>query len=139
MKRMSKFSLLGSAFLLSACGGVGYALENYTGVQVQRIEANAETWQILDKPEEGRMMITPSIGRAAAVGAAQGATFDLSDGGRDTFQEFRAVAATYLGNRDDRYSITNGALVVSPQYEFSMAATDRRPFPPQHFGASGAE
>lgn len=116
--KIIKFALLGSAFLLSACGGVGYALENYTGVQVERIEANGETWRILDKPEEGRLMITPSIGRAAAVGAAQGATFGLSDGGRDTFQEFRAAAATYLGNGEARCTITNGALVVSPQYEF---------------------
>lgn len=118
MKRITTFSFLGYAFLLSACGGVGYTLENYTGVQVQRIQANGETWRIFDKPGEGRLMITPSIGRAASVGAAQGATLGLSDGGRDTVQEFQAAAQAYLENRDGSCTITNGALVVSPQYEF---------------------
>lgn len=118
MRMIMKFLVIGCALLVSACGGLGYALENYTGVSVQRIEANGEIWRIFDKPEEERLMITPSIGRAAAVGAAQGATLGLSDGGRDSFQEFKAAAQAYLESRTSGCTVTTGALVVSPQYEF---------------------
>lgn len=118
MARTRKFLVLASVFTLSACSGAGYAIENYSGVDVQRIQVNGESWRIFDKPNENRLMITPSLGRAASVGAVQGATFGISDGGKDTMAEFEAAADAYVQSRKSKCRVTKGALVINPQYEF---------------------
>jgi len=118
MGSAKKVMLLCSFFAVSACSGAGYAIENYGGVDVQRIQANGESWRIFDKPEEGRLMITPTLGRAASVGAVQGATLGMSDGGKDTMAEFESAADAYVKSRNPDCAVTEGALVITPQYEF---------------------
>ena len=109
---------IASMIVIAGCSGINYAVENYSGVDVERFEANGQTWRIFDKPEEGRLMITPTLGKAAAVGAAQGATFGLSDGGASPIQYFEAAANLYIKSRDESCKVTSGSLVINPQYEF---------------------
>ena len=103
---------------ITGCSGINYAVENYSGVDVERFEANGQTWRIFDKPAEGRLMITPTLGKTAAVGAAQGATFGLSRGGASPVQSFEAAANLFIKSRDKTCQVTSGSLVVNPQYEF---------------------
>lgn len=118
MERTRKFLIFVSLLMVSACSGMGYAIENYSGVDVQRIQVNGESWRIFDKPNEDRLMITPSIGRAASAGAVQGATFGISDGGKDTMTEFEAAANAYIKSRNSKCEVSKGALVINTQYEF---------------------
>lgn len=106
---------------MTGCSGINYVVENYSGVDVEHFEANGQTWRIFDKPAEGRLMITPSLGKAAAVGAAQGATFGLSRGGANPVQNFEAAANLFIKSRDKTCQVTSGSLVVNPQYEFFYA------------------
>lgn len=109
MARTRKFLIVARLFMLSACSGAGYAIENYSGVDVQHIQVNGESWRIFDKPNEGRLMVTPSLGRAASVGAVQGATFGISDGGKDTMAEFEAAADACVKWRNSRCGVSKGA------------------------------
>lgn len=118
MRSLRKISIVASLFAVSACSGAGYAIEHYAGVDVKRIQANGEGSRIYDKPTEGRLMITPTIGRAASVGAVQGATLGTSDGNADTMSEFESAADAYVKSRDPNCAVTRGALVINPQYEF---------------------
>jgi hypothetical protein len=120
---MTKLSIktavsIASVIAMTGCTGINYAVENYSGVDVERFEANGQTWRIFDKPAEGRLMITPTLGKAAAVGAAQGATFGLSRGGASPVQNFEAAANLFIKSRDKTCQVTSGSLVVNPQYEF---------------------
>jgi hypothetical protein len=120
---MTKLSIktaiaIAGVIAITGCSGINYAVENYSGVDVQRFEANGQTWRIFDKPAEGRLMITPTLGKAAAVGAAQGATFGLSRGGASPVQSFEAAANLFIKSRDKTCQVTSGSLVVNPQYEF---------------------
>ena len=63
-------------------------------------------------------MITPTLGKAAAIGAARGATFGLSSGGASPIEAFKAAANLFVKTRDESCEITNGALVINLQYEF---------------------
>ena len=109
---------IASTIAITGCSGINYAVENYSGVDVERFEANGQTWRIFDKPAEGRLMITPTLGKAAAVGAAQGATFGLSRGGASPVQNFEAAANLFIKSRDASCQVTSGSLVINPQYEF---------------------
>lgn len=118
MRNIRKSVVLLGLLSVSACSGAGYAIENYAGVDVTRIEANGKIWRIFDKPNEKRLMITPSLGRAASVGAVQGATLGMSDGGKSSMNEFETVADAYIKSRNPSCEVTRGALVINPQYEF---------------------
>lgn len=107
-----------SVVAITGCSGINYAVENYSGVDVERFEANGQTWRIFDKPAEGRLMITPSLGKAVAVGAAKGATFGLSGGGASPVQYFEAAANLFIKSRDESCQVKSGSLVINPQYEF---------------------
>lgn len=120
---MTKLSIktstaVASVIAITGCSGINYAVENYSGVDVERFEANGQTWRIFDNPAEGRLMITPTLGKAVAVGAAQGATFGLSRGGASPVQNFEAAANLFIKSRDKTCQVTSGSSVVNPQYEF---------------------
>lgn len=122
---MIKKCVLGvtAALSLAACGGLNYAMTNYSGVEVQRFAVSGTTYRIFDKPEENRLMITPTIGDAAAAGAIQGGTLGLSGDPLGPQSEFRAAAQAFLSARSRGCTISDGAKVVAAQYEFFYTCT----------------
>ncbi|WP_314188787.1 hypothetical protein [Paracoccus yeei] len=106
------------AFALSGCGGLGYAINNYSGVPIEKFAANGKTYRIFNKANESRLMITPTIADASAAGAIQGATLGLSGDVLGPQGEFRMAAQEFLDARQKGCVIADGAKIVQTQYEF---------------------
>ena len=64
MKRLCLLGLL----LLSGCAGASYAMSEYSGVKVNKITTKHDTYRIFDKPEQGKMMVTSSVGHSVGQG-----------------------------------------------------------------------
>lgn len=114
MRNLMVLAVLG----VSACGGLNYAMTNYSGVETVHFANNGKTYRVFDKPEEGRLMITPTIADAAAAGAIQGATLGISGNPLGPQGEFRIAADAFVKSKNKSCTVTDGALVVSTQYEF---------------------
>ena len=95
---------------LTACGGMSYAIENYKGVDIERFDYAGQTFRIFDKPEESRLMITPSIGKAALGGA----TFGAANTAEMTYTN---AAQEYLNSTGRKCIVSDLKLVVKPQWE----------------------
>lgn len=115
---MSKASLVAVCLIASGCSGLTYAMQNYSDTTPTRFNDGLTDWRVFDKPHEGRLMITSSIADAFAGGAAQGASFGLAGPVGGPEGHFQYGAQAFLNASGRKCHITNGALVVSPQYEF---------------------
>lgn len=118
MRRFRSYAAIILALLLPGCASMGYAMHHYSGVPVEQHQYGRDTWRIFDKPEEGRMMVTASIGGAVATGAVQGATLGLSGPLTGPMGAYRAAAQDYLASQGRDCTITTGGLIIEPQYEF---------------------
>lgn len=114
---MKKLFLV-AVIALTGCAGLEYATENYTGVAIQQHAYDDDTWRIFDKPNEERLMITPSIGAAMGAGMIQGLTYGLSGNMSGPQGAFRMAAASYLNSTGRDCQILDGSLIVDTQYEF---------------------
>ena len=103
---------------LSGCAGINYAIENYSDVDVKQFSYQETTFRIFDKPEENRLMITPNLGDTIGGSAVQGLTLGLSGPMGGPEGSFQAVTQAYLDQQGNGCKVTNGALVVQPQWEF---------------------
>jgi hypothetical protein len=102
--------LLFLTLFLAGCSGMNYAMEHYNEVDPQPITYKDQSFRIFDKPTEGRLMITPTVGNSAL----QGLTF----GGAATAQNtYKQAAAAYLGATGRTCEVTEMMLVVQPQWE----------------------
>ncbi len=99
-----------SLAFLTACSGMGYAIENYAGTKAIQFQHDGQRFRVYDKPAENRLMITPSFGRASL----QGATF----GGAATAEmTYELAAQAYLTSTGRECEISDLKLIVQPQYE----------------------
>lgn len=106
---------LTAALTLTACQGMGYAIQNYGSTpRLVWKDSTGKEFGIYDKPAENRMMVTASIGRAAADGATFGAT-------RDPGQTYRDAAVEYLAQQDRRCTAISTTVIVEPQYEVTYS------------------
>ena len=96
--------------LLAGCSGMNYAIENYSDIKPIQFVQSGKTFRIFDKPIEGRLMITPSIGSAAV----QGATFGAAAAAEMTY---KLAAQAYLDSTDRNCKAGDMTLVVQPQWE----------------------
>jgi hypothetical protein len=102
---------------IAGCAGIDAARE-YDDVQVTSFDANGHPWRIFDKPEEGRLMITPSFGRSAGAGLWRGLTFGAVDGSPPK-PEFQSAVEAYLAShRPTKCTVLDGYVLLSPQWEF---------------------
>ena len=99
-----------AVLLLSGCSGLNYAMENYQSVKPITFNYAEQQFRIFDKPTEGRLMITPSIGGAMASGA----TFGLAGTAQNTF---KSAALAYLSSTGRNCNASEMMLVVEPQWE----------------------
>ncbi len=106
---------------LAGCGGINYAMEHYSGVDVQQFASGGTTYRIFDKPDENRLMITPTLGNAAAAGAIQGGTLGISGSPLGPQGEYRLASQAFLDARRQGCKVTDGSKILHPQYEFFYA------------------
>lgn len=128
---MLRFVMLGAcALMLAGCGaGVKYAIDEYSGVEVksfQITEPDGEIYRVFDKPAQSKLMITPSLGRAAGAGFASGLTFGAvsADDSLGPKPEFEKATLAYLASTQrPNCRIIDGYVVVRGQWEFKYDCT----------------
>lgn len=110
---------LAAALTLTACAGINHAMSTYGDVPPVHHEHAGLGWRVFDRPQDGLLMITPSLGRAAAHGLRAGSTFGLSEGGiTGPAQPYAEAAQAWLDQRDQRCRLTQGRVVLPVQIEF---------------------
>lgn len=115
---------LSAALCLSACGGMGTAISEYGGVTPVSFSHAGSTWRVYDKPETGRLMITPTIGDSMASGFIGGATLGVAGDpitGRSAGipqDKFSDAAVAWVTRHGSSCKLTKGHLLIMPQWEF---------------------
>jgi hypothetical protein len=113
-------------FLLTSCAGMKHAME-YRDIKVQKFEVEGYTSRVFDKPEEHRMMLTPTLGKSAGYGALKGVTF----GGTDVTPEEKwwlSVGQRWLEHtgRSD-CAVTEAYEIIEPQWEVLYECENEEP------------
>jgi hypothetical protein len=104
---------------LSGCAGFDEAVEvsdQYAGTPVVRYDNAGGSWRISDKPNEGRLKIGPSL--AGSFSAAFGRAVTFTAPPRDEYQD---TVEEWLAGRGRNCSVTEGYLLVDPQWEFKYS------------------
>ena len=104
---------------LSGCAGFDEAVEvsdQYAGMQVVRYDDAGGSWRISDKPNEGRLKIGPSL--AGTFSAAFGRVVTFTAPPKDEYQD---TVEGWLNSTGRSCSITDGYLLVDPQWEFKYS------------------
>ena len=117
---MKAIPALLACLFLTSCGSMKYIVHEYSGVKLVKYEAPEMTVRIFDKPADGKLMITPTIGKAAALGAGAGITLGLWTPGIDPFP-MQEAAQHYLDSTGRKCTITSGKLLIKPQWEFTYS------------------
>jgi hypothetical protein len=79
-----------------------------------------DTWRIFDKPTEGRLMITPSLGRSAAGGALRGLTLGAADTDIPK-PEYQQAVEGWLVSEGRVCKVSDGYKITRPQWEFKYS------------------
>ena len=118
---MRNMVLLFVALSMSGCASgpaMDYMLKEYEGTEPTNYAMPDDTYRIFDKPTASKLMITPSLGRAAGMGFVTGATFGVVDTSHNLIP-YRLAAESYLKSTGRSHcQITSGTLLINPQYEF---------------------
>jgi hypothetical protein len=105
--------------VLSGCVGFDEAVEisdGYAETPITEYENTGGSWRIADKTSENRLKIGPSLARS----------FSAAFGGSVTFvdlprEEYQAAVEGFLSSTGRTCAITDGRLLVSPQWEFQYS------------------
>jgi hypothetical protein len=107
-----------SALMLAGCAGVQHVIDHYQGIQPVEVQMPDDRYRIFDKPADGRMMVTSSIGSAAGQGFGSGLTLGIVDT-TPPLPLFQAAAEAHLaGTGRSQCRVTQGYILVKPQFEF---------------------
>jgi len=116
---MRMFLIAFVALFLTGCAGMDAAMD-YSGTEAIHFDSGDATWRIFDKPTEGKLMITPTMGEAMTEGMLSGLTFGAADTDipKSTYQS--AVVA-WLARTGRKCTVTDGYKLIKPQWEFKYA------------------
>jgi hypothetical protein len=107
------------ALLVGGCAGMSYAVSEYQGISPVPFDvAGDDTYRVFDKPASNKLMITPSIGRAMAMGAGRGITLMAADTSVPKPLYERAALGYLASTGRTNCRIVDGYLVIDPQWEF---------------------
>lgn len=89
--------------------------------KVTQVKMADDTYRVFEKPDESKIMTTPSIAASAFRGAARGATLGLAQV-MTPEQKHEAAAKEYLVQTGrSNCTITSGYVLAEPQYEFTYS------------------
>jgi len=91
-------------------------LREYADVAMVNYSDSSGLWRIYARPDESRMKIGPSLARSLGGAFGPEVTFVPP-----TMGETRQTAQSWLASRGRPCMVTNGRLLVSPQWEFTYA------------------
>ncbi len=109
--------VLCAALALSGCAGLSEAMK-YSDIEIQYVRNANDEFRIFDKPAEGKLMITASLGKAANQGAASGFTFGLADARMPKGYYTEAVLQFFAQTGRPNCQIVDGYLLIEPQWEY---------------------
>lgn len=112
-----KAVLMIGSVTLGGCAGASYAVNEYSGITPVSFDAGDDAYRIFDKPSANKLMITPSIGRAMAMGAGSGVTWGAADTSIPK-PVYERAALGYLSSTGRQCRIVDGYSVIHPQWEF---------------------
>jgi hypothetical protein len=128
MEMLTRLAAAGLVALsLSGCAGVKYAVDEYHGIPVQEVVMPDDTYRVFDRPEQNKLMITSSVGSAAAQGFGSGLFLGMVDN-TPPKPLFDAAALKFLeqsGRPGCR--IIDSYIVVKPQFEVKYDCTPPAP------------
>lgn len=111
------------ALPLAGCAGVNHAMQ-YASTPIQRVPYEGDVYRIYDQPEQGRLMITPSIAASGAQGLVQGATFGIVDAAPNR-PGFEPVVRHFLHQSGrEECEIVDGFEIIRPQWEFQYSCRE---------------
>jgi len=114
---MKVITITALSLALTGCAGFNYAIKNYGGVHTRYFTAsNGALYRIFDKPEESRLMITPSLQNSAIHGVVRDATFGLARP-MSADAPFRQAATEFLQSTGRTCSVVSIEVVFDPQSE----------------------
>lgn len=120
------------ALTLGGCASgeaLQYVMREYQGVTVQTHVTPEDQYRIFDKPEQSRLMITPSLGKAAAGGLVAGSTLGLVDANASLTKPMTIAAESYLASTGRQCRVIATELLVKPQYEVKYDCSAPPPMP----------
>lgn len=103
--------------LLGGCANIGYIMDTYGTMQPEQFRHNGKMYRIFDLPDEGKIMVTPSIGNAFAIGIAEGVTLN-SVNATPAKVIFQRVIEDYLEQSGRECEVLDGYILADPQWEF---------------------
>ena len=115
--RLAQFIPVFGAALLSGCASMEYIVKNYNEVPIVHHSTPYDTFRIFDKSAENKLMITSSLGMAAAGGFAKGLTFGAS-GPTTPRPVFQEAVESYLSKTGRACRVIDGYILADPQWEF---------------------
>lgn len=120
--RANWMAALAAASMLCGCASASYVMDEYSSVEAKpfAMEGKKDFYRVFDKPAENKLMITPSIGRAAAAGFISGATFGgvAAEDNLGRKPEYEAATMAYLRSTGRDCRILDGYVVIKSQWEF---------------------
>jgi hypothetical protein len=90
--------------------------DEYADTPIASYTDSSGLWRIADKPEENRLKIGPSLARSIGGSFGPEVTFVPP-----TMRETQRTAQNWLASRGRACTVTEGRLLVSPQWEFTYS------------------
>ncbi|PSH66228.1 MULTISPECIES: hypothetical protein [Phyllobacterium] len=104
---------------MSGCAGINYAKSNYGGLPQQQFTASSgQSFQIIDNPARGRMMIGPGTGGSATEGFVRGLGMGVANSLVATPPVvYRDAAEQYLRSSGRNCTAQDVTAIMDPRYE----------------------
>lgn len=119
---------LSACAALSSCNttGVSHAMEYKGSKTIRYTGPDKQLYRIFDKPDENRLMITPSLAASFGGGVVYGGTLGTVNplGAGDPY---RAAALAWLASTGRTCSATETSLILNPQWEVKYACGEPEP------------
>ena len=111
----SSGALVLMAAVLGGCSSFSYLGESYGAMQAQIVTTKADTWRVIDRAAESKILVQRNPGAAAG----QGAVSSLGLNAAMPQPDYREAAEAFLAQSGRSCRITDGYLVVAPSWEFT--------------------
>lgn len=117
MKKLFALAFIAAALVGCSTTGSGDRLRSYK-ITVHHVKMPDDTYRLYEHPTDKSFLVSPSLGKVMAIGAAQGATFGAVDA-MTPEQKLEAAANQHLAETGrGNCKVVRGYLIQKPLYEF---------------------